>query len=134
MAIRSQHYSSECHREYPLSTHARPKRISAFTVLSISATAITIIVGWVTLGGPLPATTSHIQVVQAQIDAINKRIDGIELLNLYNERSRVEDEIDDLRAKQEVESNPGARAARRYNIKVLERRVKEIDRQIDARQ
>lgn len=90
-----------------------------------------IIIAWNQLDWPTPAWSSDIEVVQTQIDKITERIDGIDKLNLYRERDRVEDKIDELEERQT--QDPGNRALKEL-IKMRLRERDEIDRQIDALQ
>lgn len=93
---------------------------------------IGVAIGWTQLNLPTPALSSDLAQIQSQIDQVNQRIDGIDKLNLYRERDRVEDKIDELQERYETE--PANRPLLRPLIRARERERDEIDRQIDALQ
>ena len=99
------------------------------------ATGLTALVGlalgYSQLGWPTLAWSTDVAQLQTQIDKVNQRIDGIDKLNLYRERDRVEDKIDELQER--YAENPGNRALKEL-IRARERERDEIDRQIDALQ
>ena len=68
------------------------------------------------------------KMVQTQIEKLDERIDGMDRLNLYRERDRVEDKIDELEDRAEVEPH---NASLKELIRYRYRERDEIDRQID---
>lgn len=86
------------------------------------------VLAWQQLDWPTPAWASDLAAQQLQLDKLTERIDGIDKLNLYRERDRVEDKIDELEAR--LETDPGNRALKEL-VKLRYRERDEIDRQID---
>ena len=89
------------------------------------------IIAWDQLELGRPAWSTDNDLVHARIDKLTERIDGIDKLNLYRERDRVEDKIDEL--EERLDEDPGNRAIKEL-IKLRHRERDEIDRQIDGLQ
>ena len=87
------------------------------------------VLSWQQLGWVTVALSSDIDSVEMQIQHLVKRIDGMDRLNLYRERDRVEDKIDELEDRAKAEPH---NASLRELIRYRYRERDEIDRQIDA--